>query len=442
MIERVLDAVRGRAEAADALWHRVERTELSIESGRLKAAAASEGTGINLRVQRAGRVGVAGTTADDVDGLLTRALASAALGEEVTLALPGAAALPAVVTADRDAAEASLERLIALGRTLAERLAGDGRQVNVGVERAVGETVFANTAGAHGRYTSTSMSIAGEVRRVSGDDVLMVYDYCAGVSLPTDAELDALVRGITVRLELAERVVEPPEGSLPVVFTPEGLAAIVLPLEQALSGKSVLQGVSPLADRLGEQILDARLSITDDPLLAGRTGSRPCDDEGVPSRRLPLVACGVLRGFVYDLETAARAGVASTGHGRRGTFGKPSIGFTNLLFGPETAPIGGADGTESRLGGGLLGGIADGLLVDDLIGVGQGNVISGAFSHPVALAYRVQRGEITGRVKDAAIAGNVYELLKGIGGVGDDGRWLGSRWTASLLLDGVSVARR
>jgi len=74
--------------------------------------------------------------------------------------------------------------------------------------------------------------------------------------------------------------------------------------------------------------------------------------------------------------------------------------------------------------------------------VGQGNVIAGGFSHPVALAYRVERGTITGRVKDAAVAGNVYELLKRIGGFGSDGRWLGSRFAPSLLLEGVSVARR
>ena len=69
-------------------------------------------------------------------------------------------------------------------------------------------------------------------------------------------------------------------------------------------------------------------------------------------------------------------------------------------------------------------------------------MISGAFSHPVGLAYRVQRGEVTGRVKDAAVAGNAYDLLKRIGGFGNDGRWLGARWSPSLLLEGVSVARR
>jgi PmbA protein len=225
-----------------------------------------------------------------------------------------------------------------------------------------------------------------------------------------------------------------------VVFTPEGLSVIVTPFEQALSGKSVLQGVSPLAGRIGEQVADPRFSITDDPLLDGRPGSRPFDDEGVPSARLPLVADGVLRGFVYDLETAARAGARSTGHGARGTFTKPGIGYTNLLIGSSA---GGEKGGGSReLGGGLLSGITDGLLVDDLIGVGQGNVIAGAFSHPVALAYRIRDGAVVGRVKDAAVAGNVYDLLKRIGGLGDDGRWVGSRWSPSLLLEGVSVARR
>jgi PmbA protein len=86
--------------------------------------------------------------------------------------------------------------------------------------------------------------------------------------------------------------------------------------------------------------------------------------------------------------------------------------------------------------------VKDGLLVDDLIGVGQGNVIGGAFSHPVALAYRIERGEITGRVKDAAVAGNAYDLWQRVGGFGNDGRWAGSRWAPSVLLEGVSVAGR
>ncbi len=39
------------------------------------------------------------------------------------------------------------------------------------------------------------------------------------------------------------------------------------------------------------------------------------DFEGVAKQRVPLVEAGICRGLVYDSQTAARAGVASTGHG-------------------------------------------------------------------------------------------------------------------------------
>jgi PmbA protein len=441
VIERVLDAVRARAAAADAQWERVERTSIAFESGRLKACGISEAAGVNLRVVHDGRVGIAGTTAEDVDDLVARALASAELGEALDMVFPAAAPLPDVSTQAARAAAASLERLTAIGHELVERVSRDGCQVNVSIEREVAETRIANTAGTNATYSATGVAVSVDLTRFAGDDVLMVYDYYAGVDLPEPAELDALVHTIEDRFAPALRVVAPPEGSLPVVFTPSGQAAILLPLEQAMSGKSVLQGVSPLAGKEGAQLFDERFALTDDPLVAGRPGSRPVDDEGVPSRVVPLVERGVVRQFVYDLETAARAKTSSTGHGNRGTFGKPRISYSNLVVGPGAAD-GRAPASGRSLGGGLIDGIADGLVVDDLIGVGQGNVIGGAFSHPVALAFRVQQGEITGRVKDAAVAGNVYELLKRIGGFGNDGRWMGSRWAASLRLEGVSVARR
>jgi predicted Zn-dependent protease len=61
----------------------------------------------------------------------------------------------------------------------------------------------------------------------------------------------------------------------------------------------------------------------------------------------------------------------------------------------------------------------------------------------VALAYRVDGGEITGRVKDAAVAGNAYDLLKRIRRIGREGKWIGgSRLVPPMVLDAVNVARR
>jgi len=440
MIAQLIDAARRRADGgADALWRRFERTTVAFEWGRLKAAGTTEEAGANLRVRYRGRVGVAGTTATDAapDELVARALASAELGEELDLAFPAQAPLPPLTTFFDRAANAPLDDLIGIGRSLLARLERDGCRVNVAIERETTATRVANTAGAGGEYRGTGCGVSADVWRIAGDDVLVVSDALEGADLPSDEALAALVASINARLDHALRVVAPPEGALPVVFTPAGLSALMLPVTQGLSGKAVLQGISPLGAKLGEQVFDARVSLTDDPLRVGRTASRPLDDECVPSRTTCLVERGVVRRFIYDLETAARAKTKSTGHGARGIFGKPVPAYTNIVLNDAAARH-----APLQLGGGLLGEIPEGLLVDELIGVGQGNVTGGAFSHPVALAYRIERGEITGRVKDAAVAGNAYELWKRVAGFGNDARWTGSRCAPSVLFEGVSVARR
>ena len=437
MIEGLVGAIRRRADGGDALWRQSEHTTVAFESGRLKACGITEETGINLRVVRAGKVGVAGTTTTNLDDLVARALASAELGEAVDLVFPSAAALPQVPTEAAAARDASLGRLSAIGAELVSRLTRPGCQINVSIEREIATTRVVGTGGADARYGGTGVAVSVDLARFAGDDVLFLSDQYQGTDLPTSSELDALVRTIDERYDRALTVVAPPEGALPVVFTPQGLSAILLPVRQALSGKVVLQGISPLGTKSGETVFDSAFSLTDDPLLPDRPASRPVDDEGTPSRRLPLVERGVVRAFIYDLETAARAGTTSTGHGTRGTFGKPVVEYSNLVVGNGEGGMG-----PSVLGGGLVAGVRNGLVIDELIGVGQGNVIGGAFSHPVALAYRIERGAITGRVKDAAVAGNVYDLLKRIAGFGTDGRWQGARYSPSVLLEGVSVARR
>jgi PmbA protein len=438
MIERVLELAKRsrRFEGFDLLLRDERQVTLKFESGRLKETALRQEAGINFRGVSRGKVGIAGTTdlgrEEALDDLLRRAAASAEQGEPCALAFPGPSRLPDVSVFDDRAAGIDVAQLAELGRRVVERLKRPGWQVSASVDRFLEATSFVNSAGQSFTSRATAISVGAEVTRVKGDDVLMAYDDVVGSGVPSQAELDAIAASIVRRIERGEKIVEPPEGKLPVLFTPHGSTAVLLPLHQALSGKTVLQGISPLGGKLGEALFDPSFDVTDDPLLSSRVGSRPSDDEGMPSARLPLIERGTLRAFVYDLETAARAGTASTGHGRRSTFGKPGISFSNLVIKP-------GDASEEA----LLRDMGHGLAVDELIGVGQGNVISGAFSHPVALAYRVDGGEITGRVKDAAVAGNSYELLKRIRRIGSAAKWLGgSRLVPPLLFDGVSVARR
>jgi len=77
----------------------------------------------------------------------------------------------------------------------------------------------------------------------------------------------------------------------------------------------LLEERSYLSGKLGERHFDEKVSIADDA-LDPRGLPKSFDFEGVPKQRVPLVENGVLRGVVWDLTSAARAGNSrrSTGH--------------------------------------------------------------------------------------------------------------------------------
>jgi len=49
--------------------------------------------------------------------------------------------------------------------------------------------------------------------------------------------------------------------------------------------------------------------------------------------------------------------------------------------------------------------------VDQFIGLGQSNTLTGEFTANLDLAYALENGEIAGRVKDCMLGGNLFELL-------------------------------
>lgn len=70
----------------------------------------------------------------------------------------------------------------------------------------------------------------------------------------------------------------------------------------------------------------------DDGTLDFAVQSTPYDDEGVPTTKKFLVEKGVVKGFLYDLKTAAQAKAQPTGNGfKAGFMGGASVALQGLL---------------------------------------------------------------------------------------------------------------
>jgi PmbA protein len=429
VIAPLIELAARRTAMADATLKTDETTTLRFAGGRLISAATSRAQGVNLRVVAEGRMGFAGSVLEDAPALLETALASAREGEAASLTMPRPAARhPRVTTHSVRAATATLTDLVAIGTMVRDRLAAERADLGILVERSLGSVRVANTRGVDAGYDVTLVTLAVEAARIRKGRRVVIRGQLSGVDLPALPDIEALVTRLHQRLAWAERDAEVIPGRQLIGFLPSALPLLLLPVEQAMLGKTVLQGNSPLGRRRGTRVFSELFTLRDDPLIDGRPGSRPVDDEGVPSRPVFLVQAGQVEAFLYDLETATRVGAPPTGHGRRSTFAKPEPACTNVVVEP------GSSSFEE-----LLAAIGDGLLVEETRGTAMGNAVGGTFAQPAAVAWRVNGGEIEGLAQEVTIAGNAHDLLGRVVAVGRDPVWTGSRWAPPLVVEGASV---
>ena len=144
----------------------------------------------------------------------------------------------------------------------------------------------------------------------------------------------------------------------------------------------------------------------------------PFDAEGVPRQRVDIVTDGVVQGPVYNSYTAAKAGVASTGH-QRGATGGPTA--TNLFMRP------GGQSTED-----LIASVDRGLYVTRFyytrLAHNRGCVMTGMTRDGTFL---IENGELTTPVKNLRFTQSYVDALAGCQALSD---------TAHLNLNEAGVA--
>ncbi|MBF8267551.1 MAG: hypothetical protein HW388_1059 [Dehalococcoidia bacterium] len=373
------------------------------------------------------------TNSSERDALVERALEAAPFGALAHLDFPAASAYPPVEVYDPQVEEVSMEAMEHMGQGLIDAVRAAWPQVlcEGRVSRSLVRMELLNSRGCQASYRKATFNIHIEGVLIEDTDMLFVSE--SQSSCHPIADITLLKESVLLQLERASRIAKVPTRTMPVVFTPHGLAGVLLgPLLSGLNGKMVLRGTSPLAGRLGERVADERISLWDDPTQPFVPGSRICDDEGVPSRVTPLLKDGVAANFLYDLQTAAQAGALTTASAERSLGSLPSPAPGVLYFAPGDASW------ED-----MLSDMGEGLVVERLLGAGQGNTLGGDFNANVLLGYYVEKGRVVGRAKDVMVSGNVYQVLNTIAGVGKETHWVWGFLNAPhLYCSGVAVAAK
>ncbi len=197
------------------------------------------------------------------------------------------------------------------------------------------------------------------------------------------------------------RVSKIPTGDYDVILDPYVSSAVMLVmLMPALSALSVQQGRSPLAGKVGTQVLSNMINIDDVSTDPSLVSSREFDDEGFPTYDKPLIEEGILKGFVYDTYTARKEGKKSTGNAWRTYSTLPSPSPNYLMIRPGDAEV-----DE------MIAEVRRGIMIMRTIGEWLSNPVSGSLNATITHAYLIENGEIKGTCKGGVLSGDFYEVF-------------------------------
>ena len=180
--------------------------------------------------------------------------------------------------------------------------------------------------------------------------------------------------------------------------------------------------------KLGQKIASKKVTIEDKP-LSKNVFARWFDDEGVATYNKPIIKNGVLQTYLYNLTTAAKDGVKSTGNGFGGGSKRGiSSAFLSLKPGKKSLDE-------------LFEMVGNGVYITDVSGLHAGlNPQSGNFSLQ-STGFMIENGKKGKPLDLITVGGNLLDVFKDVLEVGNDVTVSPSGVSAeSLLIKKIAVS--
>ena len=191
------------------------------------------------------------------------------------------------------------------------------------------------------------------------------------------------------------------------VLHPDVVTSLLRAYVGHADAEEVQKHSSLFIDKVGQKIASRKVTIEDKPQQKN-VFARWFDDEGVATYNKPIIKNGVLQTYLYNLTTAAKAGVESTGNGYGGG-SKKGISSTFLSLKPGKK-------TQEE----LFQEVGNGVFITDVSGLHAGlNPQSGNFSLQ-STGFMIEDGKKGQPLDLITVSGNLLEIFRDVLEVGND----------------------
>ena len=292
----------------------------------------------------------------------------------------------------------------------------------------LGHRVFANSRGFAGEYRTSYCSLSVVPVAKQGESMERDYWYHSSRGFSGLEKPEEIGRIAAERTLRRLGAVKMETQRVPVMFEPRTARSILSNVFDAVEGRSVYRQSSFLAGKLGEKVASSNITVIDDGTIPGLFGTSPFDDEGIPTRRTPVIEKGVLKNYLLNSYSARKMGMKTTGNASRGITGNAGVGHGNFYL-----------EAGSRSPAEMLASVREGFYVTELIGSGV-NIATGDYSQGAAGLW-IRNGELAFAVSEVTIASTLQQMFLSME-AGADLEFRGSTAAPTILIEEMTVGGR
>jgi len=426
------------ATQAEIYLQLINKLEIKIERGAVRAISKSQDAGCGIRSVIGKRTGYSFITTLGKDGVFQTvhdsiSVARSSIPDEQFVALPSySGSYPTVKGLyDERVAELTAEdaaELMMRGISACREVSGSEKSFISGLISATSSTtVIMNSLGLNCHNQRTKMMLDLTAVIGEGDQQCSSWEEVISCRLQ-HIEPEAIGRAAAERALSLRGAKTIQGGDMQLILAPQAMGKLLEGgLVPAVNAREVQDGKSYLVNSLGSTIAPSLLDIVDDALVESGVGSRSFDGEGSPSKRTAIVDSGILTSFLHDSYSSSRAQAENTSNASRSSYQHlPVISQSNLIVSP-------GHGSHDDLVKEIDEGVLCRLTID------TPNMVTGELSAMVMEGFYIRSGEIQHALKNTLFGTTMQNLLKNISIIGSDVEWRGSVITPSLVVDSVKI---
>lgn len=408
-MKKLFNYIVSKVDDAELYKREESIVSINIKKGKVQAVDGKDVLGLALRINKDGKTGSAVSTSIEDLSIVDRAIISSEYqGDKTTVFKYDSA--EEVACYSQELHHLSEQILIEEGFRIQNEIKKLDPSIvfTISMEKKYQEISIMNTAGLNDSYQKTLYDLS--VMTMSNDGFRLVGHSDSKTSFfrLSDDVLESLVK----KHQIAQKTVKIKSQKMPVIFGGNAMGGLLTRLLAGVNGEFIAKGVSPLQDKLGQKITSDLLTVIDDGTYAQGCNAFKFDDEGTPAQRTPVIEKGVLKNFLVSRSVEEQLNARATGNARKKTM------FTNDI---ENLPA--VDSSNFMVEAGIedakiIESVDYGIYVESLMGIHTGNIPAGEYSLNVGGGYLIENGQLTAKIVDVMVSGNIYEDFMKIEAVG------------------------